>query len=144
MKSVKNIVAVLLCCMMLTGCGGMMKETEKSSAVPTATQEMTAQEGGELFIAMPAEVESFDPITAKNEDLINLLTLIYETPLKTTADGKIEPNLMSEWKVDQDGRAFTFTLREGVVFSDGTPLSIDDVIASAQKVWALDGTSIMV
>ncbi|MEG0630445.1 MAG: ABC transporter substrate-binding protein [Christensenellaceae bacterium] len=144
MKSVKNIVAVLLCCMMLTGCGGMMKETEKSSAAPTATQEMTAQEGGELFIAMPAEVESFDPITAKNEDLINLLTLIYETPLKITADGKIEPNLMSEWKADQDGRVFTFTLRDGVVFSDGTPLSIDDVIASAQKVWALDGTSIMV
>jgi peptide/nickel transport system substrate-binding protein len=49
----------------------------------------------------------------------------------------VEPWLADSWSASEDGRAFTLKLHPGVTFSDGQPLTADDVVFSFQAVYAL-------
>lgn len=49
--------------------------------------------------------------------------------------GEIEPALAESWTVSQDGKTWVFTLRQGVTWHDGKPLTTDDVIFSFQSVF---------
>jgi ABC-type transport system substrate-binding protein len=51
--------------------------------------------------------------------------LIFETLLSTGADGEPQPLLAESWTVSEDGLLYTFRLRPGVVFHDGTPFTAD-------------------
>src|SRR5437867_11605881 len=56
---------------------------------------------------------------------------VYDTLLRTTKDGvSVEPGLASKWESSADGLTWTFTLRDGIKFSDGSPLKGSDVTAS--------------
>ncbi len=74
-----------------------------------------------------------DPVhTTQNPDIWLSLTL-YDTLLLASADGtSVEPGLASAWKVAQDGKTVTFTMRPGIKFSDGSPIELSDV------KWSLD------
>ena len=56
---------------------------------------------------------------------------VYDTLLRTTKDGiSVEAALATKWESSADGLTWTFTLRDGVKFSDGTPMKASDVKAS--------------
>jgi peptide/nickel transport system substrate-binding protein len=59
-------------------------------------------------------------------------------PLVRVDDGKIVPVLAASWQ-NPDPNTWVFTLREGVKFSDGTPFTAKDVVASYQRHQKLDG-----
>src|SRR6202008_3245166 len=48
--------------------------------------------------------------------------------------GEIKPWLATTWQTSPDATSYTFTLREGVTFSDGTPLDADAVAANLDRV----------
>lgn len=121
----------------LGGCSSIFARTAEEMPSPTpAPQETVPQRGGDLFIAVPEVIESFDPLDASSEDLINFFSLIYETPFTYDATGRMHESLIESWDVSPDGRTFTFHVRDDVYFSDGTPLGARDVYESAQR--ALD------
>jgi peptide/nickel transport system substrate-binding protein len=65
---------------------------------------------------------------AMGEDHNAMGRLIYEPALRWSGDGReIEPNMCWKWEVSEDARVFTFWLREGVRWSDGHPLTTEDV-----------------
>ena len=49
------------------------------------------------------------------------------------ADGQAQPQMLEQWSLSDDGKNFTFTLRDGLLFHDGSPVTTDDVIASLEK-----------
>ena len=61
-------------------------------------------------------------------------TLLYDSLLWKDADGKPIPWLAAAWQASPDGREWRFTLREGVRWQDGTPLTAEDVVFSHQYV----------
>ncbi|WP_142846588.1 nickel ABC transporter substrate-binding protein [Telmatospirillum sp. J64-1] len=61
---------------------------------------------------------------------------VYEPLVKYRADGSIVPWLASAWEISPDGRVYTFTLREDVRFSDGTPFDAAAVKANFDAVLA--------
>lgn len=61
---------------------------------------------------------------------------VYEALFRLTDEGKVEPVLASDTKVSDDGLTYTFTLREGVSFHSGEPLTSADVKASIERVTA--------
>jgi peptide/nickel transport system substrate-binding protein len=89
---------------------------------------LAAQWGGELRLCLYGEPRNFRPelVDDENSETIRYLTggvLIRVNRLTQ----ELQPELASSWKVEKNGRSITFQLREGVVFSDGTPFSADDV-----------------
>ena len=91
------------------------------------------QRGGELVFGRYADSLFLDPVLNDANVDIWILTNLYDTLLQPTADGKsVEPGLATAWKVSDDGKSVTLTLREGVKFADGTPLTAQDV------KWSLD------
>jgi hypothetical protein len=52
---------------------------------------------------------------------------LYETPVRFDCDGKPIPELAEKWVKDDDGRRWTFRLRDGAQFWDGTPVTAQDV-----------------
>ncbi len=143
-RSVKILIALIVCAaLVLTSCSSIQTMLiDDTASQGTQAPQSTAQpeRGGEMFIAYPADTASFDPLLAKNEDLINLLSLIYETPLAVDASGKIGPNLVENWQVDDTDTEFTFAVRKGVTFHDGQPLTAADIYATILDILDLDGT----
>lgn len=142
----KKLIALPLVCMMLTLCacgnliGGTQSGEAAASATPSASSAIEKQPGGDLYIAMPAEISSLDPLTVTDEDLVNLLGLIYEPAVCIGADGKPEAGLIESWEIDESGMIYTFKVRQNVMFSDGsTPLTADDIVYSAKRVGELTG-----
>ncbi|MYW00916.1 hypothetical protein GT354_22040 [Streptomyces sp. SID3343] len=62
--------------------------------------------------------------------------LSYECLYTTTADGRIEPALATGYRESPDGLTYTFTLRPGVRFDNGDPLTADDVVYSFDRLRA--------
>lgn len=142
----KRLAALLFVCMILTLCacgdlgGGTQSVKAAASATPSASGAIEKQPGGDLYIAMPVGVSSLDPLTVTDEDLVNLLGLIYEPAICISADGKPEAGLLESWETDESGTVYTFKIRQNVMFSDGsTPLTADDIVYSAKRVGELTG-----
>ncbi|WP_181871595.1 ABC transporter substrate-binding protein [Sphaerisporangium album] len=66
---------------------------------------------------------------------------VYEGLFRLTDDGKVENLLAEDYKVSEDGLTYTFTLRDGVKFHSGDPLTSADVKYSIEKVTAKDSQS---
>lgn len=132
-----KLAALLLAAgfLLLSGCASIFNENAGDILTPTpAPVEVVPQRGGDLFIAVPSDIRSFDPITAVNEDLINFLTLIYECPFVYNEDGRLEECLIDTWEVSESGTEYLFHLRQDICFSDGEQLTAADVVATASRI----------
>jgi peptide/nickel transport system substrate-binding protein len=84
--------------------------------------------GGKMVYARYADSLFLDPVLNDANVDIWILTNLYDTLLQPTADGKgVNPGLASAYQVSDDGLTFTLTLRQGTKFSDGSPITAEDV-----------------
>lgn len=65
--------------------------------------------------------------------------MIYDTLLGVDETFKIRPQ-MAEWTVSDDQKTYTFTLREGLAWHDGKPVTAEDCVASIQRWISVDST----
>jgi peptide/nickel transport system substrate-binding protein len=83
-----------------------------------------------------------DPDTNYDGPGLNIIESTYEG-LVAYQDGsdtaEIVPELATDWSLSEDGLTYTFTLREGVTFHDGTEFTADAVVASFERRTAVDG-----
>ena len=70
---------------------------------------------------------SWDPVTSSAGWDMHVLGLVYASVTTLNAKGDVQPGLASSWKYAADGKSVTFTLRPGLKFSDGTPLTATSV-----------------
>ena len=73
---------------------------------------------------------TWDPVTSAVGNDSHALTLVYEAVTEQTADGEAAPGLAESWEYNATGDEITFHLRDGLVFSDGTPLDAEAVRTS--------------
>jgi peptide/nickel transport system substrate-binding protein len=89
------------------------------------------QSGGHLVVSLRSEPKTLNPVTSvdiSSREVIAQMTadLIHINRLSQN----IEPALAKSWKVSPDGLRYTIELRRGLRFSDGQPLTVDDVVFS--------------
>jgi peptide/nickel transport system substrate-binding protein len=93
------------------------------------------QPGGTLTFAVSSDQGCLDPQQVGSNDTIYSLRQIVDSLTDQNPDtGAIVPWLATDWQVNADATAYTFNLRPGVTFSDGTPLDADAVKANFDKV----------
>jgi peptide/nickel transport system substrate-binding protein len=70
----------------------------------------------------------FVPFHASNGTQTQIFDLIYSRLLKVQDDLTFQPDLAESWEVSDDATSYTFKIRDGINWTDGTPLTIDDII----------------
>jgi peptide/nickel transport system substrate-binding protein len=104
---------------------------------PAAAQDKP-RSGGELIFAVPSEPPSYDGHREETFGVIHPLAPHYNTLMRvdpTDKSGtKIVNDLAESWSMAKDGRTYTFKLRRGVKFHDGSEMTSKDVKASYDKI----------
>lgn len=137
LKSIVKKTPLLICGAMLLGllggCGGGTDPTTKES--PSEAKEKQASGGKVVTVAIASDngISTMDATYAMT-DILHY-ELIYEPLVVFGKDGKIEPCLAESWDFSEDGKEYTFHLRKGVKFSDGTDFNADNVIFNTDR-WA--------
>jgi peptide/nickel transport system substrate-binding protein len=91
-----------------------------------------------ITAVMHASLRSLDPVITTTEIVRDYGYMVYDTLLAVDANNKIQPQMAEKWSVSPDGKTYTFTLREGLKWHDGTPVTADDCVASIQRWATLD------
>ena len=90
--------------------------------------------GGTLRFARNTDSEILDPVLNNANADIWILTNLYSTLILPSPDDKeLLPELATKWQVSPDGKSYTLTLRQGAKFSDGSPVTTDDVVWSLNR-----------
>jgi peptide/nickel transport system substrate-binding protein len=99
-----------------------------------------ARRGGILTVARPDEPVTFDPFLPSDNGSISAIAQVCEPLLLVDRLGTgLEAGLAVSWTASADRLTYTFVLREGVQFSDGKPMTADDVVFSLHK--AMDSSA---
>lgn len=135
----KKLIAFLLAMVMLlalAACGpaGDNNPTDGSTE-PNYTQTDTAHPeryGGVVRFAYTGMGSTYDPYGQSSWTTYVWAANVVESPLALGDDGKVYP-LVCEYEMSKDGKTIKLWVREGVCFSDGTPVTVDDVYASLER-----------
>ena len=91
-----------------------------------------------LRVVPQGEVKVFDP----HQSQVNLTSmhagLVYDTLFSWDADMVARPQMVERWTVSDDRLLYTFTLRAGLKFSDGSPVTTRDAIATLKRLFLRD------
>ncbi|WP_214404244.1 ABC transporter substrate-binding protein [Pseudonocardia lacus] len=128
----RSVAAVLAAAaLLLTACGG-----GGDAATSAAGGDAGApQPGGTLTFAVGSDAGCVDPQqVASNDTIYSVRQLVDSLTDQDPDTGEITPWLAESWTSNADASAWTFTLRPGVTFSDGTPLDAQAVKANFDRV----------
>jgi peptide/nickel transport system substrate-binding protein len=129
-------LALVTACGSSGGSGGKTATADLSKpSSASAACAGTPVAGGSLVYARQNETQGLDPLNATNGNGdIFADELLYNPLVRADPEGgdELKPALATKWTISPDGKTYTFTLREGVKFSDGSPLTAEDV------AWSLD------
>ncbi|HTI55670.1 MAG TPA: ABC transporter substrate-binding protein [Verrucomicrobiae bacterium] len=92
-------------------------------------------QGGTLRVGLPSVSASLDPATALEGPVSVIARQMFDTLVQyRDVSSDIEPGLAARWSVSRDGLVWTFRLRDGVRFHDGTALTAQHVVESLDRV----------
>jgi peptide/nickel transport system substrate-binding protein len=103
---------------------------------------VSAQDERILVVGHAEATDSLDPSNGftQTTGIVNQVTYDMLVTFPPTNASSIEPRLATSWTVSDDGLSYTFNLREGVLFSNGDPLTADDVVYSINRLKGVQGT----
>ena len=114
----------------LTGCGGSGKTAETKTEAPAAA----AEGGSTLAVQIGPDPETIDPTLNSAIDGANLILYGFETLLTFDKDSKIVTGQAETYDISDDGLTYTFHLRDGLKWSDGSPLTASDFVYSWKRM----------
>ncbi len=99
-----------------------------SAVVPAAAQST-------LRVVMHSDLKIVDPIWTTAYIVRNHGYLVYDTLFAMDAKGDVKPQMVDKYEVSGDQRTYTLTLRDGLIWHDGPPVTAEDCVASIKR-WA--------
>ena len=142
----KNVAAVAMAgCMAasLAACGGSAAastETSTAASTETATSEATEATGAAtgFTVQLGANPETLDPALNSAIDGANTLITVFEPLLLIDENNEVIPGQAESYTVSEDGLTWTFTMRDGLKWSDGSDLTAKDFEYSFKRLAAPD------
>ncbi|KJL32129.1 ABC transporter substrate-binding protein [Microbacterium azadirachtae] len=125
--------ALAVSTVLLAGCMGNAGSTSSSAGSDAATTD-----NGSATLAMPTEPANIDPIMMRSLSAWNMYYAVFDGLTRIDAKGKIQPGLATDWKSNSTQDVWTFTIRKGVKFQDGSELKVSDIVYTYDKILASD------
>jgi oligopeptide transport system substrate-binding protein len=128
MESLPNLMAkiasflIALCLIVLSSCGPQ-------------NARLSSRASDTLYRVNDDEMSSLDPQKVSTVLDTRVLRDMFEGLTDYAPDGKIVGGFAKSWSVDATGLRWTFQLRDGVIFSDGTAITATEIIASFQRLF---------
>jgi peptide/nickel transport system substrate-binding protein len=118
-----------------SACGTGKKTSTSEGGGGTAVQaggkEVQVRAGGTLKLGMsPGPTTEIDPIKVADEGGLGIMSQTAEFLSWSDSKLQLQPRLAESWKPNADGSVWTFKIRQGVKFHDGTPMTAEDVASS--------------
>jgi peptide/nickel transport system substrate-binding protein len=115
--------------LLAAACGGSDNESEGGG-----------KSGGTLVFAGAADPVSLDGALVSDGESIRVITQLFETLINLKpGTTELEPGLATDWEVSPDAKTYTFSLREGVKFHDGTDFNAAAVCANFDRWYNFKG-----
>ncbi len=103
-------------------------------ALSACSGDKQGENSSQITIGIPQDMEdSLDPNKAVAAGTKEIYFNIYEGLVKPDSDGNIYPAVASDYTISDDRRTYTFTLREGVKFHDGSLVTVEDIKHTLDK-----------
>lgn len=151
-KGFKKLILLLLVFSLvasLCACGGDTGSESGSEVDSSAGQSQDGQnatansgnagsgestDGGEVTVGIAQDLEdSLDPHLTTAAGTREVLFNVFEGLVKPDSEGNIIPAVAESYEISDDGTVYTFTLREGITFHNGDPVTVDDVVYSISR-----------
>ena len=124
--------------MSLSGCGGSKSNTEPAADSTKAAENGDTKKSGDgkkiLTIQLGPDVESIDPALNSAVDGANYILYLSDNLLKIDKEGKVVPGLAEKYEISDDQLTWTFHLRDGLKWSDGSDFTAEDFVYSWQRM----------
>jgi len=114
----------------LCGCAGDTTPGTEGSASADSGE---LSNGSSVTVGIAQDLDSLDPHKAVNAGTSEVLFNLFEGLMKASPDGGVRPAVASDYVMSEDGKVYTFTLREGVQFHNGAPVTLEDVLYSLER-----------
>ena len=115
----------------LSGCGGNAGAAAETDSAETVQSSEAAEAKNELVFVNYRDIRDLNPHLYAGE--MYAQSILYDTLVSITEDG-YEGCLAESWTVSEDGKVYTFKIREGVTFSDGTPCDANAILANFNAI----------
>lgn len=138
----KRIIAATLAIAMLLGAVGCSKnagnemQREEGESVSAEKESPNTKKSVTAYVGTSIFESSLDPVKGS---MSYGYPFICEALLKVNPDSEYTGDLATDWKMSEDARTYTFTLREGVKFSDGSDFTAEDVVFTYETVMKNQG-----
>lgn len=94
---------------------------------------MVPARGGSLSEGILGSPRFINPVLAISDADRDLTALVYSGLLRATPEGGYVPDLAESYSISEDGKIYTFVLRDHLTFHDGTPVTADDVVYTVNR-----------
>ncbi|EMS73292.1 nickel ABC transporter substrate-binding protein [Ruminiclostridium cellobioparum] len=134
---IKKIITLLIAAIMVFTLGACGKTSNSNAGEKEANSESNNDTAKAIHINLPEswKFESFYTIitpanSSSGYGITYYLTSFYDTLVQYDENGKLTGSLAEKWSVSEDGKVYTFNIRKGIKFSDGSDLTAEDVAKS--------------
>lgn len=118
---------MLMSVLLLAGCTGNKSATTAPEA--NGTEETAATGGGTLIVGRGGDSAALDPAIVTDGESLKIAQQVFDTLLDyKEGTTEVMPSLAESWTISDDALTYTFKLREGVKFHDGTDFNADAVV----------------
>jgi len=131
-KQLGMIALFVLLAVAIVGCSGNDSKEEATSE-NEGTTESSATYKDEINIAVTAQPPTLDSAMTVSQVSLDIAGNIFETLYTLNSNYEPTPMLAESADVSEDGKTYTFKLREGVTFHNGNEMTSEDVVASMNR-----------
>ena len=114
--------------------------TTLTIALSGCSSDKAGEESSKITIGIPQDIDSLDPHYATGAGTKEVLFNVFEGLVKPDENGNLNPAVASEYTVSDDKKVYTFTLRDGIKFHDGSAVTVEDIKNSLDRNRGADGS----
>lgn len=129
------LTTLFLMLIVLSGC----KDNTATEPSVEKTDSSAITSGGAVTVGITQDLDSLDPHNAVYAGTKEVLFNVYEGLVKATPEGDLEPAVAEKYEISDDAKTYTFTLRHGLTFHDGTKVTAKDVKYSIERYADIQG-----